>query len=1175
MKKLLFIPLILTVFCCRGIEPVGVSPDEILFLAHFNASLKPEIGRTAGMEGTGELTSGSRGFPFRNSVPAPEALNLTIRDGFIVYPAMRNFDTRAGTLQMLIRPKWKAGYNHCRFFSLNFGKADHAADWRGINSFFIQKPAKSQIIELNQDGNMHGISGALPPGGQTWIQLTATWSIETGKMQFYINGAPAGERKFFPMTQEPTEILFGYPKMLNAQSLIDEVRILNRPLTAGEVKQDYDWLMAGNEFPGGEVCRNSIGSFEPIPVRSSDKDGRSEYLPIEFPCLRISDSIAIDGKLDEPAWQQAKIITGLGIAREGVKRLPPPTEIRVLHDKNAFYISAFMHDEDMAHHIAQYDQNDLSIYNDDCLEFFLATSSKRDDFYQFCVNSLGSVYDSRDGKKGWNAGAKVAGTRQENGWTVEMRIPYDAFGRTTPQPGEVWGAKFCREHHHGVPSVSIPLRDPDKPFNQRNNLGKLIFTLGNNSETSVKCNASDFSLGLNKLTFPTEGQWPEKTEVAIYQTDENGICLNQEKRIVDTGKEIALSVPVTTDAAAKLIFVFRRIENGESLGSVFLDRNFLAASPGLNEMESELEDMEAALYPIHRIKHPVYESALAALARMKGTIREYKEELAKAVEEGRVLPLDQINGFEAALNGFQKFRDDHLFLVWETSPWENGSPNQLPPMDYTPLKALEFQQASNEREARTFIIAGLFSRSRLDVRVVVHPANKGNPNTVFIPESAFEITTEPFINHFGSKMTGPLVENQGNIITLTPGEAIRVRVTCNSRGIPPGNYRTTLFIKPLHEFQYPNYAMDLFLQVWNFTLPETCDWPIIGYFSGPGYFQNDETSVLKLMHSRHVKWIFVKAKAFTDGLNADRMKRLPKGVTFNEEATLHENEEFFRTAKALKMRFMFGWGTTNSYDWHAAMSKRLYDMGFTDEDFAFHALLLDEFLKKDIPVQAKYREEFTRKGCPWQFRATYITTPPPAGATLQDLKEAKLPEFFKLWGVAASFFDYDKVGKRGCELRDFLRSYGCRIWAYRCTTGMIALPLLNYYRSLPWLAWNFKLDGCSFWTYFTDNQRNLDSFDYRDGCPADGITKMDGRRRPVPTKQLEAVCEGLEDVAYADILLKTLKKHPELTKEERDELTALATTKLNEIRLAPSQKAIDEWRLKTGQAIDRLTRRER
>ena len=60
---------------------------------------------------------------------------------------------------------------------------------------------------------------------------------------------------------------------------------------------------------------------------------------------------------------------------------------------------------------------------------------------------------------------------------------------------------------------------------------------------------------------------------------------------------------------------------------------------------------------------------------------------------------------------------------------------------------------------------------------------------------------------------------------------------------------TRILLKPAYDVTIAERAIDVEMKVWNFTLPETRDWPLQTFFWGPNYFDNDEAQALKLMHS--------------------------------------------------------------------------------------------------------------------------------------------------------------------------------------------------------------------------------------------------------------------------------------------------------------------------------------
>ena len=93
-------------------------------------------------------------------------------------------------------------------------------------------------------------------------------------------------------------------------------------------------------------------------------------------------------------------------------------------------------------------------------------------------------------------------------------------------------------------------------------------------------------------------------------------------------------------------------------------------------------------------------------------------------------------------------------------------------------------------------------------------------------------------------------------------------------------------------------------------------------------------------------------------------------------------------------------------------------------------------------------------------------------------------------------------------------------------------------------------------------------WDSRDGFD-DGVAWRGLDRKPIPTKRLEAVREGLEDIAYMDRLEKELaraKSEGRVYPKRYEELLSGREA----IIKAEDQKLVDEWRLETGRAVDEL-----
>ena len=224
-------------------------------------------------------------------------------------------------------------------------------------------------------------------------------------------------------------------------------------------------------------------------------------------------------------------------------------------------------------------------------------------------------------------------------------------------------------------------------------------------------------------------------------------------------------------------------------------------------------------------------------------------------------------------------------------------------------------------------------------------------------------------------------------------------------------------------------------------------------------------------------------------------------------------------------------------------------------------MIADEFVKNQIPKMAERRADVTREfGTNLWFQCVYLSTPPPTGATMGDIEEAKLPEFFKMFTVIEGVF---RDPKRGPDVTRRLRAKGCKVWTYKCARYMQTQDVLDYYRFYLWQAYMRGLDGAAIWT--SGSRSGDDGWDSRDGYD-DGILWCGNNKQMIPTKRFEAFREGLEDVAYMDLLAKAIAA--------KGNGSATAAQSLLDARedmmKAHDQKALDAWRLAAGRAIDAL-----
>ena len=119
--------------------------------------------------------------------------------------------------------------------------------------------------------------------------------------------------------------------------------------------------------------------FEPIAADDVKSAPASLYdTPEVFPVVHVRDFV-VDGDPAKGLWRKAEPITAFTV-KTG-KGEPLKTEVRMMYSSKALYICGTMY-QPMEKLTAQFDQDDLAVYNDDCVEILLNTPNEGDsDFH--------------------------------------------------------------------------------------------------------------------------------------------------------------------------------------------------------------------------------------------------------------------------------------------------------------------------------------------------------------------------------------------------------------------------------------------------------------------------------------------------------------------------------------------------------------------------------------------------------------------------------------------------------------------------------------------------------------------------------------------------------------------------------------------------------------------------
>jgi hypothetical protein len=262
------------------------------------------------------------------------------------------------------------------------------------------------------------------------------------------------------VTVSPTRIFRGMDRRIKvtvSNNLPENVKLtlqLNAPpkvkATPDSVAFDVPGKSASEQPVTMAFDKNvTIGDLRiPYMVRSDDArfNAKGSFeLMVSDPVPQVSikraqTPPAIDGKLDDPAWQTPPLIPELRLLANG----DPATEktaVWAVYDGKGLYVAMRCSESRMDEVIAKFTDRGSPLYQEDDVELFVLPPETRR-VYQFAVNPLGTRSDNFGDKADWRAAAQ----RGEKEWTVEVFIPYSAMGLSQPlAAGIPWGMQFGRQ----------------------------------------------------------------------------------------------------------------------------------------------------------------------------------------------------------------------------------------------------------------------------------------------------------------------------------------------------------------------------------------------------------------------------------------------------------------------------------------------------------------------------------------------------------------------------------------------------------------------------------------------------------------------------------------------------------------------------------------------------------
>lgn len=164
----------------------------------------------------------------------------------------------------------------------------------------------------------------------------------------------------------------------------------------------------------------------------------------ELEASRTSEKIKIDGQGIETSWRNAKIASNFLELNPTEGKAPRfKTDVKILFDDNNIYILGFCYDDHPDRILTQLGERDDRL-NADLFTVSFDTYNKKLDAFTFSVSASGVQSDSRISDPAFNAVWESAVQIVDNGWEVEIKIPYYAI-RFPKGEEQKWNLQFERE----------------------------------------------------------------------------------------------------------------------------------------------------------------------------------------------------------------------------------------------------------------------------------------------------------------------------------------------------------------------------------------------------------------------------------------------------------------------------------------------------------------------------------------------------------------------------------------------------------------------------------------------------------------------------------------------------------------------------------------------------------
>jgi hypothetical protein len=1127
---------------------------EVIFLSHFNSDISgiDKNGKKVEcISNEAKITTGKSGYPFLNSQPSSECLDLTSSIGCLKIPTEGNFNLNEGTVMFWVKTTWP-GTDLLGYYT--FFKLWH--DWK--HRFMIMKSEKSSYIYFyvtnpnfveGEWGVRKDISDWKP---NEWHHIAVTYfypkiDSQTGIGCLYVDGKLAAKSNSLKrILSLPQYIELGFDsKYYSPKAYIDELAIFDRALGEKEIEGIYK-MMA---FEKKEISLDidKIKSEEKLTVPITE----TSYNELKIPKIP-NGSLVIDGNLNEKYWKESLCIKEFYLY--GKKEKPKvETKSYLLYDDNFLYIGFICNEPNIEKISTNVKERDGDVWRDDCIEILIDPEKNPEYFWHIVINTINTIYDAKNSDKKFNIKGLLSGVKKgEDFWSIEVAIPFTEVCKTRPSFGDKWCIKLCRERKVEIENIAYPYQQ--KPFDSYTGFGEFIF--GEEvSEGDIKVSLAGEKpfLGWNEIELNIEERKGEGKEIVVkifkkkFTGEKEGVSEKVIKISPNEKKKVFLEIPVDSPDISDILIC------AEKNGKIFYFQNLkVKEDETIKKLSEYIKEIERINFFLKDRKEDIALEIKDKIKKIEEEWRNYKEEILKSINGKTKISETFIGRINLIVENIERIKRMYNLIVWIPKDiWNRFYPTDLPiSLNQEPI--LKLSMAKNEYESGAICVSNLLN-SEVKMRVILDDLK--NESGDILPAENIKARELIWIRDMNRELRDdPLIENDLNLFEIPLGTTKVIWLTfyCGE-GIKSGVYKGKIILKPLDPLQKELIReIPVEIKIRDFALPK--ENPIDVYFWHSAYLPQPMDFLVSSLKSRaehRINWAMCEA-----------------WWSRGEKYDFSVWGKFFEEAKKNNLKIMFGFGVSD-VNFVEKVIPYLEKYGFKPDEYVFQ-FYGDEFgedrLEKAIEFGKEVKSKFPQTR--WMMDI--------ANVHWKGEKFKLLENLFPYVDIIINSFSrvYPPNNPQAKFEIGFLKNNRKTFWTYKFSTRMIAQPIIEYYRLTPWENWVIKSEGIAYWTYACFLGDPLDMFDitnkgygWDEGIVYYGYGK--DKKIIIDSKRYEALREGIEDYCYLWLLNRKIEemRKNRLSIEEEEKILKQA---VDEVLKEKTTTTIYKWREIIGDTIEKL-----